>query len=175
LSIEDATRSPDQPLYPLSVAVERIRSARHAIDRIDADTMLIGRAECFLVGHANLEETIARLRAYASAGADCVYAPGVRTREQIEAIVTAVAPTPVNVLIGTAVDCSISELAALGVRRVSVGGTLARVAWGAFSRAARALADEGSCAAFVEAMSSQQLNQFFSVDQEQRRCDSSAP
>ena len=175
LSIEDATGNADQPLYPLRVAVERIRSARHAIDRVDADTMLIGRAECFLVGPADLEETIARLCAYARAGADCVYAPGIRTREQIEAIVTAVAPTPVNVLMGTAVECSIPELAALGVRRVSVGGSLARVAWGAFTRAARALADQGSCAAFAEAMSSHELNQFFSKDQEQQRCDSGAP
>jgi 2-methylisocitrate lyase-like PEP mutase family enzyme len=161
LSIEDSTGDPAAPLHELGTAVGRIRAARAAIDRAGGDTLLVGRAECFLVGRPDLEETIARLRAYANAGADCLYAPGLRTRDQIAAIVAALAPRPVNVLIGWASDLTVHDLAALGVRRVSVGGALARTAWGAFAGAAKLLADDGSFAGFAGAYSGDALNASF--------------
>jgi 2-methylisocitrate lyase-like PEP mutase family enzyme len=141
LSIEDNSRDPSRPLYDLPLAVERIRAARDAIGGSGA--LLTARAECFLVGRTDLDETIRRLRAYSEAGADCLYAPGLHTREQVEEVVKAVAPKPVNFLALGAVPLTLAELAALGVRRISVGSALARVAWGAFLRAARAIADEG--------------------------------
>lgn len=141
LSIEDSTGDPAHVLYDLDVAVARIEAARRAIDESGEDVMLIGRAECFLVGRPDpLPESIRRLRAYASAGADCLYAPGLTTLEQIDAVVAAVAPRPVNVLIGWPAEFTLEELAARGVRRVSVGGALAGAAWGGFMRAAEALA-----------------------------------
>ncbi|MBS0556046.1 MAG: isocitrate lyase/phosphoenolpyruvate mutase family protein [Proteobacteria bacterium] len=141
LSIEDATGDATQPLYAFDEAVARMRAARAAIDASGEDVMLIGRAECFLVGHADAPaESIRRLRAYAQAGADCLYAPGVREPEQIKAIVDAVAPKPVNVLVGRPAPYALADLAQLGVRRVSVGGALAGAAWGGFLHAARALA-----------------------------------
>ncbi len=161
ISIEDSTGDPTRPLYPLEEAIERITSARRAIDANGGDTLLVGRAECFLVGRPHIEETVARLRAYASAGADCLYAPGIRTREQISAVVAAVAPKPVNLLIGWASELSMAAIAALGVRRVSVGGALARSAWGGFQRAAKALADEGSFGGFAAAASGQELDALF--------------
>src|SRR6202023_2442796 len=109
-----------KPLFALALAVERMRAARKAIDQAGGDTILVGRAECFLVGRPDLDETIRRLKAYAAAGADCLYAPGIRTGEQIKAVVKAAAPKPVNVLIG-APGHTVAELAALGVRRISVG------------------------------------------------------
>ncbi len=145
LSIEDATGDRSAPLYDLPQAVERLRAARAAIDATGAEVVLVGRAECFLAGHENpLAESIRRLTAYAEAGADCLYAPGVRTAEQVSTIVKAVAPMPVNVLalpqaMGRPAGLSIPELAELGVRRVSVGGALAQAAWGGFIRAATAL------------------------------------
>jgi 2-methylisocitrate lyase-like PEP mutase family enzyme len=142
LSIEDSTGDASQPLYDFDEAVARMRAARAAIDASGEDVMLIGRAECFLVGHADaLNESIRRLRAYAEAGADCLYAPGAGKPEQIRAIVDAVAPKPVNVLVGRSVPLSLQDFAKLGVRRVSVGGALAGSAWGGFLRAARGLAD----------------------------------
>ena len=142
LSIEDSTGDAAQPLYPLDEAVARMRAARAAIDASGQDVMLIGRAECFLVGHADpLEESLRRLKAYAGAGADCLYAPGLRTSEQIEAVVRAVAPKPVNVLVGYAAAFTQADLAKLGVRRISVGGALAGAAWGGFLCAARGLAE----------------------------------
>lgn len=161
VSIEDSTGNPARPLYPLAEAVERLSSARRAIDANGGDTLLVGRAECFLVGRPDLEETILRLRAYAAAGADCLYAPGIRTREQISAVVAAVAPKPVNLLIGWASDLSMSEIASLGVRRVSVGGALARSAWGGFERAAKALAADGSFGGFATAAAGSELDSFF--------------
>ena len=123
LSIEDSTGDAAQPLYDFDEAIARMRAARAAIDATGEDVMLIGRAECFLVGHADpLNESIKRLRAYAEAGADCLYAPGVGKPEQIRAIVEAVAPKPVNVLVGRAGPYTLADLAKLGVRRVSVGG-----------------------------------------------------
>jgi 2-methylisocitrate lyase-like PEP mutase family enzyme len=160
LSIEDSTGDPDAPLFPLEVAAERLKAARHAIDECGGDTMLIGRAENFFVGAPDLEDTIARLKAYAVAGADCLYAPGIQTREQIEAVVAAVAPKPVNVLIGSTSDFTQEELAALGVRRISVGGGLARAAWGGFMRAAQGLAI-GRFDGFTGAAPGKQLNAIF--------------
>jgi 2-methylisocitrate lyase-like PEP mutase family enzyme len=168
LSIEDSTGDATQPLFAIDQAVERMRSARRAIDASGGDVLLVGRAECFLVGHPDLDETIARLKAYVQAGADCVYAPGLRTREQIAAVVNAVAPTPVNLLVGAASDMTMQEIAALGVRRVSVGGALARAAWGGFLRAAKQLVAEGRFDGFANAAPGQELNAFFADDLKKR-------
>jgi 2-methylisocitrate lyase-like PEP mutase family enzyme len=163
LSIEDATGDAAQPLFTLDEAVLRLRAARRAIDQKGADTLLVGRAECFLAGRPDLAETIARLRAYANAGADCLYAPGIRTREQISAVVAAVAPKPVNLLVGWSSELTLADIASLGVRRVSIGGALARAAWGGFARAARLLADPGSFQGFADAMPGSELNGFFGL------------
>ncbi|MDB5821796.1 MAG: hypothetical protein JWR21_500 [Herminiimonas sp.] len=160
LSIEDSTGDAKNPLYSLDMSVERLRAARKAIDQAGADVLLVGRAECFFVGRPDLEETIARLKAYAHAGADCLYAPALRTREQIIAVVEAVAPKPVNVLIGWASDLTVSDLADLGVRRVSVGGALAGSAWVGFMRAARLIAEEGKFDGFAGAPG-RELNALF--------------
>jgi 2-methylisocitrate lyase-like PEP mutase family enzyme len=136
LSIEDSTGDAARPLYPFDEAVARMRAARGAIDAAGGDVLLVGRAECFLRGHPEpLAEATRRLVAYAEAGADCLYAPGVREKDDIAAMVRAVAPRPVNVLV-SGPGLSLAELAALGVRRVSVGGALARVAWAAVVAAA---------------------------------------
>jgi len=168
LSIEDSTGDAARPLFSIDEACERMRAARRAIDASGGDTLLVGRAECFLVGRPDLDETIARLKAYVQAGADCVYAPGIRTREQITAVVGAVAPTPVNLLVGSASELTMQEIAALGVRRVSVGGALARAAWGGFMRAAKKLATDGRFDGFADAMSGQELNAFFADDLNKR-------
>lgn len=161
LSIEDSTGDPSQPLYDFDEAVARMRAARAAIDATGEDVMLIGRAECFLVGHADpLNESIKRLRAYAEAGADCLYAPGAGKPEQICAIVEAVAPKSVNVLVGRPAPYMLADLAKLGVRRVSVGGALAGAAWGGFLRAARGLAD-GRFDGFGENATHAELNGLF--------------
>jgi 2-methylisocitrate lyase-like PEP mutase family enzyme len=150
LSIEDSTGDAAKPLYDLDAAVARMRAARKAIDRAGGDTLLVGRAECFLVGRPDIEETISRLRAYASAGADCLYAPGIRSPEHIRRVVDGVAPKPVNLLIGSASTLSVAEVAALGVRRISVGGALARAAWGGFMHAAKILAEQGRFDGFAD-------------------------
>jgi 2-methylisocitrate lyase-like PEP mutase family enzyme len=160
LSIEDSTGNAASPLFDMDTAVERIRTARNAIDKAGADTMLIGRAECFLVGQPDIEVTIARLKAYANAGADCLYAPGIKTPQQIKDVVDAVAPKPVNLLIGFA-DLTLTQIAGLGVRRVSVGGALARAAWGGFMRASKLIIEEGRFNGFSEAASGGELNKFF--------------
>ena len=162
LSIEDSTGDAGRPLFTLDEAVERIRAARGAIDRAGGGAMLVGRAECFLVGRPDLAETIARLQAYANAGADCLYAPGVTTREQIVALVEAVAPKPLNLLVGSASELTVADIAALGVRRISVGGALARSAWGGFMRSARVLAEQGRFDGFADAASGKDLNALFS-------------
>ncbi|HJW11803.1 MAG TPA: isocitrate lyase/phosphoenolpyruvate mutase family protein [Albitalea sp.] len=168
LSIEDSTGDAANPLYPLDTAVERMRAARQAIDKAGGDTLLVGRAECFLVGRPDLDETIGRLKAYAHAGADCLYAPGIRTRDQIAAVVAGVAPKPVNLLIGSASELTLQEVAALGVRRVSVGGALARAAWGGFMRAARTLAEQGRFDGLANAAPGAELNAFFDDDLKKR-------
>ena len=168
LSIEDSTGDAAKPLYELGAAVERIRSARRAIDKAGGDTLLVGRAECFLHGRPDLEETIGRLKAYAQAGADCLYAPGIRTREQIVAVVAGVAPQPLNLLVGSASNLTLQEIAALGVRRVSVGGALARSAWGGFMQAAKLIAEQGKFDGFASAASGNELNSFFRDDVKKR-------
>jgi 2-methylisocitrate lyase-like PEP mutase family enzyme len=164
LSIEDSTGDAAKPLFELGTAVERMRAARRAIDEKGGDTLLVGRAECFLVGHPNLDETIARLKAYANAGADCLYAPGIATRDQITAVVAALAPKPINLLVGSVSKLTLDEISALGVRRVSVGGALARSAWGGFMRAARSIAEHGKFDEFASAASGRELNALFHVD-----------
>jgi 2-methylisocitrate lyase-like PEP mutase family enzyme len=136
LSIENRTNDPKQPLYDDALAVERIRASRRAIDATGSNVMLVARCEGFLVGQPDLAATIKRLQAFAEAGADCLYPPGLSTKEQISTVVKAVAPKPVNILIGGKSDLTVPVLAELGVRRVSVGGALARAAWGGFMRAA---------------------------------------
>lgn len=160
LSIEDASGQASNPIFDIDTAVRRLRAARAAIDQAGGETLLVGRAENFITGRPDLPDTIARLKAYAEAGADCLYAPGIRTREQISAVVTAVAPKPVNVLVGWPSEFTLDALAGLGVRRVSVGGALARSAWGGLLRAAKSLA-EGRFDEFSEAASGQQLNALF--------------
>jgi 2-methylisocitrate lyase-like PEP mutase family enzyme len=164
LSIEDSTGDAAKPLFELGAAIERIRAARRAIDKAGGGALLVGRAECFLVGRPNLDETIERLKAYANAGADCLYAPGIATRDQIAAVVTAVAPKPFNLLIGSASELTVDEISALGVRRISVGGALARSAWGGFMRAARSIAEHGKFDEFASAASGRELNARFHVD-----------
>ena len=164
VSIEDSTGSAASPLHDIDTAVARMRAARGAIDKAGGDCLLVGRAECFLVGRPDLDETIHRLRAYAAAGADCLYAPGIKTREQIAAVVAGVAPKPVNLLIGSTSDLTMAEVAELGVRRVSVGGALARAAWGAFSNAAKLIAEQSSFDGFAQAASGNELDNFFRAD-----------
>ncbi|MDE2002628.1 MAG: isocitrate lyase/phosphoenolpyruvate mutase family protein [Betaproteobacteria bacterium] len=161
LSIEDSTSDEARPLHDIDVAVDRIRAARRAIDEAGGDTLLVGRAECFLVGRPDLAETIARLRAYADAGADCLYAPGLRSREHIAAVVEAVAPKPLNLLVGWASELTLADIAGLGVRRVSVGGALARSAWTGFMRAARLIAEQGRFDGFASTTPSADLNALF--------------
>jgi 2-methylisocitrate lyase-like PEP mutase family enzyme len=176
LSIEDATGDSSKPLYELPAAVERIRAARGAIDESgggEGGALLVGRAECFLTGHPDpLPESIRRLQAYAEAGADVLYAPGLWKREDVAAVVEAVAPKPLNVLATPAMKLTVAELAELGVRRISVGGALARAAWGGFIRAAREIAAEGSFAALREAAPGGELNAFFAADLAQRKARS---
>jgi 2-methylisocitrate lyase-like PEP mutase family enzyme len=143
LSIEDSTGDPGAPLFEFQLAVDRIRAARRAIDQSGTGIVLTARSEGFIVGRPDLPETIRRLTAFAEAGADCLYAPGIRATSDIQAIVTAVAPKPVNVLVGDGFT-TLSDLAALGVRRISVGGALARSAWGGFLAAAKEIADKGT-------------------------------
>lgn len=167
LSIEDSTGEASRPLYAFDLAVARVRAARAAIDRTGVDVLLVGRTEGFIAGLPDLQEAIRRLKAYAAAGADCLYAPGIRTREEIAAVVNAVAPKPVNLLIGGAIGLSVKDAADLGVRRISVGGALARAAWGSFIRAARGLA-AGTFEAFGDAASGAELNRLFAEDLKRR-------
>ena len=138
-----------------------MNAARAAIDANGGDTLLVGRAECFLVGKPDVDFAIARLQAYANAGADCLYAPGVRSREHIRALVTALAPKPINLLVGWATELTLRDFAELGVRRVSVGGALARCAWSGFMRAATLIAAEGRFDGLAPAASGTDLDTFF--------------
>src|SRR5262245_6896123 len=151
LSIEDYTGDMANPLYDFDMAVARIRAAREAIDKAGGHVLLTGRSEGFIRNRVDMGETIRRLKAYADAGADCLYAPGIRTREEIETVVKAVAPKPVNFLMGFASDLTVRDLAQLGVRRISVGGALARSAWGGFMRMANEIVGPGSFKGFAEA------------------------
>jgi 2-methylisocitrate lyase-like PEP mutase family enzyme len=165
LSIEDATGDRRTPLYDLPLAVERITAARTAIDASGSGVLLTARAECFLVSHPEpLKESIRRLQAYAEAGADVLYAPGPRERDDIKAIVGALSPKPVNVLMSSNTGLRVSDLAELGVRRISVGSALARAAWSGFIRAAKAIADEGAFTGFDGSIPFDELNNFFRKD-----------
>lgn len=148
LSIEDSSGDEAQPLYAFDLAVERVGAARRAIDESGTNIVLTGRSEGFVAGRPDIDETIRRLCAYAEAGADCLYAPRIGSVEQISAIVAAVSPKPVNLLIN-APFLTVAEAADLGVRRISVGGTLARTAWAGFLQAAKEIAEEGSFTRFA--------------------------
>lgn len=163
LSVEDFPKDAT-PLYDLDTAVARIKAARAAVDRAGGDVVLTARAENFIRGVTDLDDVLRRLKAYAAAGADCLYAPGIRTREQIEAVVKAVAPKPVNFLAGWAMDFTVSDIAAMGVRRISVGGSLARAAMHAFIKTATEIANEGKFDGFAGLVSNAELNKFFSED-----------
>jgi len=159
LSIEDSTGDPAQPVRDKAQAVERLQAARAAIDAGGGDTLLVGRAENYFVGRPDLDDTVERLLAYSQAGADCLYAPGLRTREEIQTVVQAVAPKPVNVLIGWNSELTVEALAELGVRRISVGGALARAAWGGFIDAARRMIEQGRFDGFGGTPSGAELNE----------------
>jgi 2-methylisocitrate lyase-like PEP mutase family enzyme len=157
LSIEDSAKEGPAPLFDFQLGVERIRAARRAIDASGTDLVLTARSEGFLVGRPDLPETIRRLTAYAGAGADCLYAPGIRTKQDIADLVRAVAPKAVNVLVGSDV-ATVAELAALGVRRISVGGALARSAWTGFMQAAKEIAEGGTFEALGRAVPFAEIN-----------------
>ena len=165
LSIEDNSGQSEEPLYDFDLALERIKAARKAIDDTGMGVILTARCEAWLVGDADpLNTSLERLVAFADAGADCLYAPGVTDLEEISAIVDAVAPKPVNVLVSTNnCNVTVAELADLGVRRISVGGALARAAWGGFVSAAKEIQERGSFAAFAEATPFSELNELFRV------------
>lgn len=166
LSIEDATGDPGHPLFELALAVDRIRAAREAIG--DSGVLLTARAECFLVGHADpLRESIRRLQAYAQAGADVLYAPGPTTADDIRAIVEAAAPKPVNVLLSANTGVTVTDLAKLGVRRISVGSAFARAAWSGFVRSAAELIEQGTLTSLDRTITHGELNSFFEKDHKQ--------
>lgn len=160
VSVEDRTQDADAPLLGFALAVERISAARAAIDAAAATALLIARTEGFVVGRPDLPETITRLTAFAEAGADCLYAPGIRDLDAIATIVRAVAPKPVNVLVSTPF-ATVDQLAAIGVRRISVGGALARAAWGGFLAAAREIKEHGSFGQLANGASPAELNGMF--------------
>ncbi|HEX3234045.1 MAG TPA: isocitrate lyase/phosphoenolpyruvate mutase family protein [Gemmatimonadales bacterium] len=163
LSIEDSTGDPSNPLFDFALSVERVRAARRAIDASRSGVLLTGRSEGFIVGRPDLAETIRRLTAYAEAGADCLYAPGLRSRGEIGAVVAAVAPKPVNVLVGSEL-ATVAELAAAGVRRISVGGALARVAWTGFLEAAKEIAERGTFTGLARAIPFSEINGAFASE-----------
>src|SRR4051812_3647629 len=170
LSIEDATGEEEDPLYPLPLAADRIRVARQAIDHSGSGVLLTARAECYLVGHPNpWEESIRRLQAYSEAGADVLYAPGVSEAEQIQEIVKSVSPKPVNVLMSSNTGLRVADLAKMGVRRISVGSSLARAAWSGFIRAAKEIAGQGSFTGFDGSVAFAELNGFFQKNSKKQR------
>jgi methylisocitrate lyase len=160
ISIEDSTGIAEAPLFDFALAVDRIRAARRAIDASGTGVLLTGRSEGFIAGRPDLAETIRRLTAYAEAGAECLYAPGIRSLADITAVVRAVAPRPVNVLVGSDFT-TVAELADLGVRRISVGGALARAAWGGFLEAAREIATQGTFTRVARAVPFAEINASF--------------
>jgi 2-methylisocitrate lyase-like PEP mutase family enzyme len=165
LSIEDATGDPSSPLYELPMAVERVRAARQAIDLSGEDVLLTARAECYHVGHPDpFRESVRRLQAYAAAGADVLFAPGPQNPAEINALVEAVAPKPFNVLVVRDIGLRVGEIAALGVRRISVGGALALAGWTGFVRAAQTLRSEGSFAGLAGLVPYAEINGLFATD-----------
>jgi len=165
LSVEDATGDPSAPLYELPLAVERVRAARQAIDQSGGGVLLTARAECYLAGHRDaFRESVRRLQAYAQAGADVLFAPGVHKPVEIKALVEAVRPKPFNLLVARDSGLSVGDLAALGVRRISVGGALALAAWGGFMRAAQSLKSDGSFAGLAGLAPYADVNDFLAAD-----------
>jgi 2-methylisocitrate lyase-like PEP mutase family enzyme len=165
LSIEDSTGDPSSPLYDLPMAVERVRAARQAIDRSGDGVLLTARAECYHVGHPDpLNESIRRLQAYAAAGADVLFAPGPQKPAEIEALARAVAPKPFNLLVVRDIGLRVEDIAALGVRRISVGGALALAAWTGFISAAKALKLEGSFAGLSNLVPYPEINGLFAMN-----------
>ncbi|WP_270937865.1 isocitrate lyase/PEP mutase family protein [Falsiroseomonas oryzae] len=161
LSVEDATGDPARPLFPLEEAVSRIRAARRAADAAPGRALLVGRAECFLVSHPDpLADSLRRIAAYAEAGAEVLYVPGITTPDQIAAVVRAAAPKPVNLLVSRPIGLTLEQIAVLGVRRVSIGGALAGVAWGAVGRAVADL-KAGRFDALGTRMPGGELDRFF--------------
>jgi 2-methylisocitrate lyase-like PEP mutase family enzyme len=160
LSIEDSTGDADHPLFDFALAVARVRAARQALDALGAPVLLTARSEGFIVGRPDLAETLRRLEAFADAGADCLYAPGIRTRAEIAAVVRAVSPKPVNVLVG-ADFTTVEDLTTLGVRRISVGGALARAAWTGFMQAAQEIAEHGTFSRLGQAFPFGEVNAWF--------------
>jgi methylisocitrate lyase len=160
VSIEDSTGDASDPLFEFGLAVERVRAARRALDASGTGVLLTGRSEGFIVGRPDLRETIRRLTAYAEAGAECLYAPGVKSKADIAAVVSAVSPRAVNVLVGSDFT-TVAELAAAGVRRISVGGALARAAWGGFLAAAREIAQQGTFTKLNGAVPFDEINSRF--------------
>ncbi len=160
LSIEDSTGDATRPLYEFALAVDRIKAARRAIDDSGTEVLLTGRSEGFLVGRPDLAETIRRLTAYADAGADCLYAPGLRAKADIMTVVKELAPKPINVLVGGDFT-TVAEMAEAGVRRISVGGALARAAWSGFLQAAREIAERGTFTGVARAVSFADINEAF--------------
>jgi 2-methylisocitrate lyase-like PEP mutase family enzyme len=160
LSIEDSTGDAMNPLFDFDLAVERVQAARRAIDDSGTGVLLTGRSEGFIVERPDLAETIRRLTAYAEAGADCLYAPGIRTMSDIVAVVNAVAPKPVNVLVGSDFT-TVAELEDAGARRISVGGALARAAWAGFLAAAGEIAERGTFTRLAGAVPFDEINRSF--------------
>ncbi|HSF17564.1 MAG TPA: isocitrate lyase/phosphoenolpyruvate mutase family protein [Vicinamibacteria bacterium] len=170
LSVEDYTGEQSSPLYELPLAVDRIRAARRAIDRSGSDVLLTARAECYHVGHPDpLRESVRRLQAYAEAGADVLFAPGPQKSDEIKILVEAVQPKPFNLLVFRDIGLGVSDIAALGVRRISVGGALALAAWTGFVRAAQTLKSAGSFAGFADLEPYADINGFLAADLDARR------
>jgi len=166
LSIEDSTGDPAKPLYDFDLALARVKAARAAIDKAGGDVVFTARSEGFVRNRPDLAETVRRMQAFAAAGADCLYAPGIKTREEIAAVVAI--GKPVNFLMVNATNFSVSDLAAMGVRRISTGGTLARTAWTGFIRAAREIAEQGTFKNFDGTIPNAELNAFFRDDRKAR-------
>ncbi len=168
LSIEDSPQQSTPPLYEFDAALARVKAARAAIDKAGGDVVFTARTEGFIRGRPDIEETIRRLKAFADAGADCLYSPGIKTREHIEATVKAVGGRAINFLNSGAFGFTVDDLAGMGVRRISVGGTLSRVAMDAFIKSARAIANEGRFDSFAAVVSNPELNKFFGDDLKKR-------
>ena len=169
LSIEDATGDPSAPLYDLPIALERVKAARQAIDQSGSDVLLTARAECYLVGHPDaFRESARRLEAYAQAGADVLFAPGVSKPAEIKALVESVQPKPFNLLVVRDLGLRVGDIEALGVRRISVGGSFALAAWGGFMRAAQTLRWDGSFAGLTGSAAYAEINGFLAADVRKR-------
>ncbi|MEW6454623.1 MAG: isocitrate lyase/phosphoenolpyruvate mutase family protein [Pseudomonadota bacterium] len=169
LSIEDSPQLAPFPLYDFDMALARVKAARAAIDKAGGDVVFTARTEGFIRGRPDLEETIRRLKAFADAGADCLYSPGIKTREQIEATVKAVGGKAINFLNSGAFGFSVDDLAKMGVRRISVGGSLARVAMHAFIKTAKEIAEQGTFTGFDGLITNAELNKFFAEDRKKRQ------